>query len=511
MGLTGSQFDVIVIGAGLGGLSAAAALARAGLKVRVLERHHQPGGYATTFFRDPYEFEVSLHELSGIGTAERPGPLYASLDRLGVASRVRFLPIPHLYRSLAPGLDLRIPASREGALDALTRAFPHERAGLGRLFDRVFAIQAEIRAIGELGAAPSVWHALTRFPAVSHAAGTPLSALLYRELKDPLARLAVGQIWSYFGLPPSRLSLALYAGGLTSYLTHGASYIEGKSQALSNAFAAVIEEAGGELRLGDGAARILAEGGRATGVITESGEHLEASAIVANANPVTVALDLIGAEQLPPAFLQRLEKAEPSVSTVCVYLGLGRDRHELGFEDHEVFVNGTVDLEQQFAETGRLTPPGSFLITAYNVADPSFSPAGTSVAVLVALSDGRLWQDLSPAKYPELKRRYAEALVERAGRIYPALPSSVEAVAVSTPLTNMRYTGNIAGAIYGFANTPAENPAFRLEQRGPLEGLWFAGAWTRPGGGFEPTISSGIGAAEAILEARGLSRDRRAA
>lgn len=503
-----NQFDVIVIGAGLGGLAAAARLARPGLKVRVLERHHQVGGYATTFFRDPYEFEVSLHELSGIGTPGSPGPLYRTLEQLGVASRVRFLPIPHLYRSVAPahGLDLRIPASREGALAALLAAFPHERAGLTRLFARLFSIQAEIQAIGELGGSPSVLTALSRFPAVSHAAATPLSTLLYRELKDPLARLAIGQIWSYFGLPPSRLSLALYAGGLTSYLTHGASYVEGKSQALSNAFAAAIEEAGGEVGLGDGAARILTRGGRVTGVETESGERFEAETVVANANPVTVAYDLIGRDHLPAPFLRRLAITEPSLSTVCVYLGLAADRAELGLEDHEVFVNGTVDLERQYASSQRLAPPDSFLITAYNVVDPGFSPAGTSVAVLVALSDGRVWQSLAPADYPELKQRYAESLVEQAGRIYPRLASSIEVLSVSTPVTNMRYTGNPAGAIYGFANTPAENPAFRLEQKGPLEGLWFAGAWTRPGGGFEPVISSGVGAADSILEARGASQ-----
>lgn len=511
--MTKNSYDVVVIGAGLGGLSSAASLARSGLKVRLLERHVQPGGYATTFYRDPYEFEVSLHELSGIGTPGQRGPLYSDLEALGVADRLTFLPIPHLFRSIAPehGLDLRIPASREGALDALVEAFPHERRGLTRLMERFFAIQREIRAIGESGREPSVLQALTRYPAVSHAAAVPLSAVLYRELTDPLARLAVGQMWSYFGLPPSKLSLVLFAGGLTSYLTHGASYIEGKSQALSNALAAVIEEAGGEISLGSGARRILTHDGKVSGVITDHEEHLESDTIVANANPVTTALELIGVENLPDSFLKRISVTEPSISTVCVYLGLSKDRQELGLEDHEVFFNGTVDLEQQYLNARRADPPDSFLLTAYNVADLRFSPPGTSVVALVALADGRAWQNVSPLDYPELKQRYAERLVEQASRLYPALSQSIEVSVVSTPITNMRYTGNVAGAIYGFANTPAENPAFRLEQRGPLDGLWFAGAWTRPGGGFEPTISSGISAADQILASRGASNHSRLA
>jgi len=501
-----NSYDVVVIGSGLGGLTSAAKLARAGLGVRLLERHTQPGGYATTFHRAPYDFDVSLHELSGIGSPDNRGPLWHDLHGLGVTDDVEFISIPHLYRCVAPehGLDLRIPADREGALEALLERFPHERAGLTRFFEHIYTIQREIRAIGQSGIEPSVFRAITRYPTVAHAASVPLSALLYRELQDPLARLAVAQIWSYFGLPPSELSLVLFAGGLTSYLSYGASYIKGKSQTLSNALVAVIEAAGGEVTLGDGAAKILSESGRVTGVVTDAGEHLATDTVVANANPITVAFDLIGKDHLPQAFVERLTVTPPSLGTVCVYLGLSRDRQELGLQDHEVFINGTVDMERQFGSTSSTTPPDSFLLTAYNVCDPEFSPPGTSVVVLVTLADGLAWQQVAASDYPALKQRYAEQLVRQASQLYPQLQHNIEVAVISTPITNMRYTGNIAGAIYGFAPTPAENPAFRLEQRGPLEGLWFAGAWTRPGGGYEPTISSGLAAAEAILAARGV-------
>ena len=87
--------DAIVIGAGLGGLSAATMLARNGLGVLLLERHNVPGGYATSFVRGRYEFEVALHELSGIGPPERPASLYRYLDYLGVADKVEFIHLPN--------------------------------------------------------------------------------------------------------------------------------------------------------------------------------------------------------------------------------------------------------------------------------------------------------------------------------------------------------------------------------------------------------------------------------
>ena len=496
-------YDVVVIGAGLGGLSAAAKLARAGLSVRLLERHVQPGGYATTFFRDPFEFEVSLHELSDIGPPERRGSLYATLAELGVADRVEFLQLPCLYRTIAPGLDIKVPVGRAPALQALLDAFPGEGRGLTRIWDHFFGIADDIRRLGArqdtAGAAQNVVGTVLRYPRLAHAAAVPLSAVLDRELRDPLARLAISQLWTFFGLPPSQLSLVLFAGGLTSYVQNGASYPVGKSQALSNAFVAVIEEAGGEVSLGNGAKKILCRAGRVVGVVTDEEEHVAADFVVANANPISTALDLLGREQVPEAFLHRITAARPSLSTLCVYLGLSRSSAELGLADHEVFLNSQLDIERQYAGAFELFVPDPLTITAYNVVDPGFSPEGTSVVTLTGLVDGERWAAVPPERYPDLKVELAERMVARAADLYPGLAGSIEVCVTSTPITNMRYTGNIAGSIYGFANTPAENPAFRIEQRGPLQGLWFAGAWTRPGGGYSPCIASGCAAADEIL------------
>ncbi len=90
------KYDAIVIGAGLGGLSVATMLARNDLSVLLLERDNSPGGYATSFVRGRYEFEVALHELSGIGPPEHRGVLYHYLDYLGVTGKVDILHVANL-------------------------------------------------------------------------------------------------------------------------------------------------------------------------------------------------------------------------------------------------------------------------------------------------------------------------------------------------------------------------------------------------------------------------------
>ena len=124
------DFDVVVIGAGLGGLSAANSLAKTGKKVLLLEKHNVPGGYATSFTRGRFEFEIALHELSGLGDANNRGPLWRILNDYGVLPKVEFVRIPDIYRSVLPGADVTVPIGRENFEAALCKEFPNEAEGI---------------------------------------------------------------------------------------------------------------------------------------------------------------------------------------------------------------------------------------------------------------------------------------------------------------------------------------------------------------------------------------------
>ena len=138
------DYDVVVIGAGNGGLTAALTLARGGRRVLLLERHNVPGGCATSFVRGRFEFEVALHQLSGVGRPERPGPLRSLLTDLGVFDKLEFVEIENLYRIVIPGVfDATLPADRPELVKALQGWFPDERDAINRFFEFLYAFSLQ--------------------------------------------------------------------------------------------------------------------------------------------------------------------------------------------------------------------------------------------------------------------------------------------------------------------------------------------------------------------------------
>ena len=498
------KVDVIVIGAGLGGLAAATQLARKGLSVLMLERHNVPGGYATSFVRGRYEFEIALHELSGIGPPERRSAFFRFLDDLGVAERVELVQIDHLYRSVFPDLDLTLPHGTEAYTQALVDAFPHEEDGIRRFLDIIWSLEREVVALEEqlLKGTLSIPKAAalpSKIPGVIRYLPATWGDVLQGFVRDPRAQAVISQYWGYFGLPPSQCSFFYFAMGLAGYVKKGASFPRGRSQALSNAFADAFESWGGELRLGCGVQRVTHGSGRVTGVITDTGEHVLADHVVANVNPITLAHDLIGIDAVPRRWLRALKRREIGLSSVNVYLGVNRSPEDLGVTEHEFFLNRDYDADDHYDRMRNLRATGGMVVACYNPVIPDVSPPGTTLLTMTTLSSGKAWRDVPPEKYLEVKNRIADGMLEMTEQVLPGLRRYAEVVEVSTPLTNMRFTGNIDGAIYGFANHPWDHTVLRLGQQGPLEGMVLAGAWTQPGGGFQPSMSSGQTAAALVL------------
>lgn len=454
------KYDAIVIGAGLGGLSSAATLAKNGQKVLLLEKHYRPGGYAGSFVRGRFEFEIALHELSGLDLDGKRGFFYKALENLGVTKRVDFIKLDTLYRSVFPDLEVTIPVGRENAEGVLLDTFPHESEGIKRFLDRMSNTNDALSMMqrGEL----SKKEIQENFFAYKD---KTLAEVLNADVKDPKVRAVLAQLTGYFGLPPSKLSYVIYATGFYTYLRYGGAQIRGTSQTLSNAFVDIIQELDSEVRFNCGVKKILTEGGRVTGVITDKEESIKSHHIISNVNPITTCAELIGVDKCPPSIFQTMQKKEIGLGTTCVYMGLDISHEELGIDEFETFNNSSYDLDAFLEKGSKSIEPEDVGLTIYNVAYRDASPPGTTIAVNTSLSYAEPWYKIPPSEYVNAKNRVADLMLTKAEKLAPGIREHIEVVEVSTPLTNIRYTGNPSGSIMGTTYAPNDSIMYRLPRR----------------------------------------------
>ncbi len=497
-------YDVIVVGAGLGGLAAAASLARARQRVLVLEHHSVPGGYAHEFRRGKYRFEVALHALDG---ASPGGWSYDALRVTGIYDRLRLRRLDPFYLYRTPGLEITAHADRFAYESELIRHFPHQATGIRALFDAALRVFRQTRRLQQDQVAGRITdeQILELYPQALTAMSQTLAEFASRYVDDPALLGAFSALWGYYGLPPTQLSAATFLLPWVSYHQYGAFYLEGGSMALSRALEAVIKENGGDIRYGQTVTRIGIAHGRAATVETAKGLAAAGRAVVANSNAPDTLLKLVGRKHLPAELADRVASMSHSLSCAVVYLGLDRNWAREGWPRHGFYTSETNDPEADYASAlAGAWDRVHMAITNYSM-DDAPAPEGGGVISLFTLASmdyqdqwgtgGDLDGYRSNPRYLTLKDQVEQALLARVERLLPGLGASIVYKETSTPLTNIRYSLNPNGAIYGFAQTVDQTIAGRLSARTPIGNLFLAGAWTNPGGGMSAAMLSGIEAA----------------
>ena len=510
-----ARYDVVVIGAGLGGLTTGAILARAGRKVLVIERSNSVGGAASSYMSGDLFVEGSLHETSD---PHHPhDPKHHVLTRAGVIDAVKWIPSGAFYEVRGGPLEqpFTMPDNFEAARRALTERFPEARAGLHQLLGEMERIAS---AMGTLSQGGNAFRnpreglvALLKLIPESGDWRLSLSQKLDRMFGDNEAvKCALAANLCYYHDDPATLWWIFFAMAQGSYLLSGGRFVQGGSQRLSSALARAVKVAGGEVLVRRVVSAIAVDPlGRASTVTHTARDGsdpkvVEGVRIVSNAAPAALAplMPAAAAEKLTADYVQRA----PSISLFALTLGLSKPPREFGISAYSTqllppdmtrlsdYAQGAALMAE---EPGERMPPMSMVDYA---AIDSGVPAPPYVLSILGPDLLSNWDSSDMDAYREKRGRWQQAIVRYLSSLYPGFADGVVASSFNTALSVRQYLNAPDGAVYGFAPTTPRS-IWRAAVHSPrtaVPGLYLASAYAGFGG-YTGVVQSAGACADMIL------------
>ncbi len=507
-------WDVIVIGAGISGLTAAALLARRGRSVLVVDRHYVAGGNATVFKRPGYEFDIGVHYLGQCG----PGGTIPNILEAAGAGGVEFLPLdPDGFDTLVfPDFELCVPSGTERYRERLLELFPSERRAID---DNAKVIAHLAGLMGPISGPSAMLRALPHAWFVARHASTTLGEFLKRRTRDPKLVAALAAEGGDYALPPSRVALPMHAGLMAHYLGEGAFYPAGGGQIMSDRLAASIEASGGKLLLSTRVTGIGVENGRVTGVTLQN-KHLgelfvRAPTVIAGSDIKRLFAELLPSHAVSRATRERARRWRMAPPLAALYLGVRREALAGRTANTNYWVYSGYDLEQEYqrAEQARFADRPFAFISIASLKDPKnqrLAPPGIVNLQVMGLAPAapEAWgvsareaasgEYSERGEYHEAKADYQARLLRTAERVFPGLSRQIVFSELATPLTHSRYTLSTGGTSYGLAATPEQILWRRPGPKSEIAGLYLCGASTLAGHGIMGSMMGGLVAASAI-------------
>jgi len=480
------EYDAIVIGSGMGGLTTAALLSEMGWRVCVLEQHYTAGGYTHSYERNGYEWDVGLHYIGDVGAPTRTRKLFDFLSD----GKLQWAPMDNEYDRFYVGDHVySARAGKTGFRDNLVRQFPDEESAIDAYMELLKQVGGALSMFG-MGRVMKSWMRTMAAPLLKWK--TP--EVMFQKTYDVLSALTDNQDliavicgqWGDMGVPPKQSPFMVHAMIARHYL-YGGFYPVGGSWQIADSIIPKIQSGGGEVFTYAHVEEILVDDDEVRGVRMSDGHEIDCPVVISSAGVDNTFNRLLpDAVATSTGYKRSMENVRPSVGHLCLYIGLQKTAEELGLPKTNFWIYPHNDYDKalaDFVESDEAPFPVVY-ISFPSAKDPDYlnRHPGTTTIEIVAPAPYGLFKEWKGSTWGQRGEDY-EALKDSLSRrllahLYDKLPQlegEIDYHELSTPLSTEWFSAYRHGELYGLDHTPERLQQDWLTPKTRIGGLWLTG------------------------------------
>lgn len=493
------NYDVVVIGAGNGGLTAAIRVLQGGFSCLLLEKHNLPGGFATSFKRGRFEFEASLHELNDFGSPEEPGDIRTLFRSLGVEDKIDWIRIPEAYHLITTDkkYDCVMPFGVDAYIEKMEEYCPGSRKSMTEFFELCNEVRDAQTYSNSVNGNTDSNYMKANFPNFIKAGSYSVNEVLDALKMPKKAQDILNAYWCYLGVDCDRMSFLHYGSMVIRYITRDAWMPKMRSHEISLAMDTRIRELGGDIWYQSEAEKILTDDdNKIKGVKLSDGTIINTKHVIANCSPHLVFGKLLEEKSVTEKMVRATNARTFAGRGLTLFLGLNKSAEELGIESHNYFIYDTADSVKQYDLMKKIDTNHVQATVCLNKAYPECSPKGTCMMYFTTMFMSDDWGNVTEEDYFKAKDRIAEDMINVFERETGCkIRDSIEEICLASPTTYARYCGHPEGVIYGYETCDWDSLMPRMmmmkEDAELFPGLRFAGGYAMRSSGYSSSYVSG--------------------